>query len=1044
MQRPIQRTLVLGVGPSGRSVVENLHVILEERYPGGVPYVGFLALDLSQDANAPAGGPNVFAPHEHVERLPLAGMVDFVTQTSAVKSMVPAGVAVDYELGPQSKMLNTRLGANLLFQRQATRGIAQSVRLAVEENLLRLFNPPAEWSSRNDFAPGTGTTVAVYVVASAAEAYGGGMLVDLMYLMQSLGHVTDRTWHLETNGVLLLFDAQTDGNAPLSSVGQAHVYATLQEVDRLYAGGPYVNQHLEIQSDAEPFNHSCFLVDLENEVSYSLQTAANSRAMLAEWLHQMIVDPPAAAANPPKVGLTDEGLQAPGVWKYSALGLARQAMHTKAIYDYYTSRLGAALLSPGGLLTDTVDERRITAEVEEFERQPEGQAGEPENNLDAESLLKAHQSLRQCRVSLDELTERRLNSEPPSRARPLNQTERCITDDLEQQTNGLLNYQRAIASRLERDVLPIFRERLTLQTWKIVDERRVGGLASARRFLGRIDERLADQLARVGQRGDSPDREFGRAEAAAQQAAQAAQEALKNRPNARPLLRRIGLLSLLILLVASSYYCFTRSVWDYFTLLMQLAVSGLETLVRFYLIPVWVVLVILVVLLILVRRRQAEAEPDGPPMGLRESLRWLGAAIEVLFWLAVFTASTGGVYWLTRDVVPDPAYNLLVLVGTIGILKIFVWDDLVGLWRSGAPKRGTKEWQGGEPPDYNLPRWYELVVALILLFAVVFVCLWAAASLSTADLAIWHLIAMGFLVAVLLIFWTWYDIGAIRHKAGLWVMARNHLARLAVDRYKTTAVMAFYKEARGIIQSLQAEVDGFQKHLEEVGAELTRQQVGCALAYEDLSVSGFTHPVLRWERVEQIFGQVIRSPLDEVAREVKPGEPPALLKIPSGGYSTAARLSDWCKRDATAICRDLAAHVAQRFAPFWQERSLAQLLVPSGADGQSTQRMLEQELAWIMGRASKPYWRYYGREGTLAIHVGVADLDDVNLRRAIDAYTPRLGAVPDIFPIDSRHVMTCMSFRYNLPLKLIRSVQECQTAYEHCADKATLHGPAYS
>ena len=217
--------LVVAVGQTGRRVVERLRQQLRERFgdPEKVPNIRVICIDTDPEAVPPTPPPpGGLTPREVVlARLHRPGHYLQRDSLPPVEGWMPTGTLYKLARNPGSASGVRSLGRLALFDNY--RVIAQRVRQEIETFLTD--NPLAEAARNTKLVLRTNRPRA-YVVAGLAGGTGGGMYLDLAYLVR---HELRQVGYFKPDVVGVLFVPPAD-KYTARSVALGNTFAALSEL----------------------------------------------------------------------------------------------------------------------------------------------------------------------------------------------------------------------------------------------------------------------------------------------------------------------------------------------------------------------------------------------------------------------------------------------------------------------------------------------------------------------------------------------------------------------------------------------------------------------------------------------------------------------------------------------------------------------------------------------------------------------------------------------------------------------------------------------
>ncbi|MBI3658905.1 hypothetical protein HY230_00315 [Candidatus Acetothermia bacterium] len=750
-----RRSLIIGLGHSGKLVAQQFKQLLEQRYRC-LPYISFYVVDRVEEQP----GENQFLPAEELALSDL-GIQDFVNQNAPIKTRIPKQLwsnnrpALDFNTDSDRNLIDTRLGANLLFMRKAKQAYT-----ALDKAVRRLFDEK-EWpeAKREGFQPEESTDVTIYLIASLAEPYGGGLLTDMAYLVQNLNAFANRSYSCSTTGILLLF-----GNSKDNSTAKANAFATLKELDHYMIHKDYENSYLGIsKSDKRPFSRACHLIDLKNEAGFPFSDSEAARAMVVEWLHQMIFNPLetdtidirlqqlAPAEESDETQSTRKKIQA-----YSSFGYAAYSIPLDQISKYYAARFGAELLSDQCLLAQTASSEETSDIFQAFWRD--------EEKLEPENVIGLHPEAAETRVSLSTPEQNQatvlfeMSSRPssdiqvsessfPSRSDiPLEELRKRILSEISAQEDTYFPlYVKKMRAQLASEWIPEISNVIAYKSRTIVEERPIGGLTRASKFLEGLQTRLNETQTKLQDiqpkakaEADTVAGEYGEARVLGD-------AALQNRPHWQRTLGRMGiLLSGAVLIVGLFTYALVTKT---------------------------------------------------------------------------HTADWGTIWsnFITILLLPQ-GQSVLILMGIAGVLKYIV-DDIVG---GGKVARGEDNIPSPIMLASSIVGLFIIGALLIWIFyrstevLTLPIALQPLESSRYQGWIVYGIVALGVWAVLNYIFWYFFDKHQMLQLASQWMDAHDKLAKHKALLERIEVGREFYKAAEAATQDQLREVQAFRSKLEEL------------------------------------------------------------------------------------------------------------------------------------------------------------------------------------------------------------------------------------
>ncbi len=321
----IHPSIVIGIGPRAQQAVQRYVALLQQRY-GPLPAMLPIVVDFMRD-----GGP-LQREEGGMQRL-----------------VVPAPVLSEEERWPH--WLPLELLEMTATEREHTRAWMRTALLQQADELQELlferiphltsFTAIEELGNAGLSLSGDGQ-IGIYVIADLGDHLGSSVFVDLVYMThavcQQLG------MRPTTSGVLLLPDATSPAPAE-----EALAYAALKELERAFRRRAYVEAATPdwaAASGLAPFEDGCYLIDVVNELGYTLDDPEQQTAVLAQWLHAMTMlgmqDAIRTARRRHYLKATLRGRARP----YESFGLALRYIPHDLISGWASAQLRGAVARP--------------------------------------------------------------------------------------------------------------------------------------------------------------------------------------------------------------------------------------------------------------------------------------------------------------------------------------------------------------------------------------------------------------------------------------------------------------------------------------------------------------------------------------------------------------------------------------------------------------------------------------------------------------------------------------------------------------------------
>lgn len=535
MPSTLYRTLIAGIGSTGRTIVERVKRNLEARYsdqPAGVPFVAYLAI-----TDSPPGGDSPLGPNDHF-RLDTTGMAQYLEERClrdpkfAEGLGLPFGKLLQYGTRTDDDLAGTRLGWHLVFKREMP-----VVRGALLNPLQRLFQASV-WGRPEDkgFALDPGTQVDMFVVAGIDEVFGSSVILDFLNLLQN--HPFFRKEDRQYRTTILL--TTLNGLADAKSGG--FTYAALSELNVKLLGD--LNRPLRKDENAfafyrTPIYEACYLIEATDERTVPVAYGEDRLEMVTEWLAQTIThpgshDPNAATFN--RIVRAFEGrFPDPNLPYYSSLVHVTYTVPRTDLTRMFAGRYGQEILSDRGVLSapsgSTDAGKRIDELWDRLRLDPDTLI-----NFDGERALTTPLALdvgKQQRAT-------RLYSEDSPLPHRLAQMRESIEGRIHLQNISYRpGYCGEVANQVRDVLIPQWDQEMGALARRTGDEP-VGGLRAVQGTLAVFKNKLNAVIVDLTKKREEADRKHRILAEQADRAASAAREALVNAPHWTLFLKFIG------------------------------------------------------------------------------------------------------------------------------------------------------------------------------------------------------------------------------------------------------------------------------------------------------------------------------------------------------------------------------------------------------------------------------------------------------------------------------------------------------------------------
>jgi hypothetical protein len=323
----IQQTIIIGLGPLGRTTLERLKERIVNKY-GELPVIKLLALDVSHptegDENK-ATAESFLGPTEYIE-FPLDEIKEQPKLAQQLYSWVPDRV-VTYG----SEWRKTRAAARVAFQVHA-KDIINFLEFHLQQ--LGTVEVRDEMASKGFEI----TDASSIIVAGLSDVFGSALLVDVAYLINRLYQRVGL--HVSSSALLYM-----PAPVPSDPIAEARAYATLKELSSYLVGGTYHCEYpdLIINADVPPFDKGCFLIDTRNEKNLSLHNQDEAIYLAAEWLFRSVSSSLKSRVDEyvaDKIMVRSSNPVAP----YNSLGLATYILPIDSLIEWSATQLSIDLV----------------------------------------------------------------------------------------------------------------------------------------------------------------------------------------------------------------------------------------------------------------------------------------------------------------------------------------------------------------------------------------------------------------------------------------------------------------------------------------------------------------------------------------------------------------------------------------------------------------------------------------------------------------------------------------------------------------------------
>jgi hypothetical protein len=535
MASTLYRTLLVGIGSTGRDVVERVKRNLEMQYPispAGIPFVAYLVMG---DTKLPSSSP--LMPNEYF-RLDSMGMAQYLEERCLrdpkfVGSLgLPRGVPLEFGTRTPHDLENTRLGWYLVFEREGP-----LVRGALLNQLERLFQAAA-WGRPEDkgFTLESGTQVNVFVIAGIDDGFGSSVMLDFLELLQNLPFFREQDREYRTTVVLTTLHGLENAE------GGALTYAALSELNATLLDD--LKRKLPRDASAyyfwrTPIYEACYLVEATDERTVPLEYGEDRLEMVVEWLAQSITHP---ALHDPNTATFSHVVRAfrsdfpdPALPYYSGLVHVAYVVPRAELNQMFAGRYGQEVLGARGILsppTGPIDaQKRVAGFWTTQELDPDALV-----NFDGEHT---HTTSLALDVGKQQRATSLFSPDVPM-PRHLAGLRQAIDSRLDlQKVSYLPAYESEVANQM-RDVLVPRWNRALAELARATGGVPLGGLCAVQDTLAALKAKLDGAQAELDEKREETRTKHATLVEKAGRAETRARNALRNAPNWRMFLKFIG------------------------------------------------------------------------------------------------------------------------------------------------------------------------------------------------------------------------------------------------------------------------------------------------------------------------------------------------------------------------------------------------------------------------------------------------------------------------------------------------------------------------
>lgn len=353
----VQQTMIVGVGPIGRQFIEQMKLRITRDYgEEGLPSIKLMAIDVlrpQEDFTSGAAAEEVqdtnLSPTEHIE-IP---MVDLAPSPAQYHKMYPW--LPDELTGSGEEWWVTRAAVKLALHLNY-RNVVDF--LSHHFNLLGGVDVATTMADQGFDVLSDRNEATMIVVGGLGEVTGSALLLDITYMLQ---HIYRRSGSQIASTALCFMPptVQQDEN------GEAIAYATLKEINQAMENQSYSTHFRSLQDTFSnaPFNHGCYLLEMNTEKQARLRNMQETIDLSAEWLFRVLLSPLKGYIDQfiSGQGLVQHIQNQPAV--FSSLGMASFLLPVDDLIEWCANQLGADILQGQVLRAETfnkVQDRLVT------------------------------------------------------------------------------------------------------------------------------------------------------------------------------------------------------------------------------------------------------------------------------------------------------------------------------------------------------------------------------------------------------------------------------------------------------------------------------------------------------------------------------------------------------------------------------------------------------------------------------------------------------------------------------------------------------------
>lgn len=345
----VQQTMIVGVGPIGRLFIEQMKTRIKRNYgEEGLPSIKLMAIDVlrpQEDFTSGAAADEIkdteLSPTEHIE-IPMADLAPSPARYHEMFPWLP-----DELSGSEEEWWVTRAAVKLALHLNY-RNVVDF--LSHHFNLLGGVDVATTMADKGFDVLSDRNEATMIVVGGLGEVTGSALLLDITYMLQYIY----RRAGLQIASTALCFMPPT---VPQDENAEAIAYATLKEVNDAMEKQSYSTHFRSLQDtfNNAPFNHGCYLLEMNTEKQARLRNIQETIDLSAEWLFRVLLSPLKGYIDQfvTGQGLVQHIQNQPAV--FSSLGMASFLLPVDDLIEWCANKLGAEILQGQVLRAETFD-----------------------------------------------------------------------------------------------------------------------------------------------------------------------------------------------------------------------------------------------------------------------------------------------------------------------------------------------------------------------------------------------------------------------------------------------------------------------------------------------------------------------------------------------------------------------------------------------------------------------------------------------------------------------------------------------------------------